>query len=71
MKVVCLQRGRTGTGDGRRFSMEKDPFKEYIRQSEPDMRDKGYVWHTAIGLQAVDGLSTSKYPPDYQKRMGA
>ena len=41
--------------------MEKDPFKEYIRQSEPDMRDKGYVWHTAIGLQAVDGLSTSKY----------
>ncbi len=41
--------------------MEKDPFKEYIRQSEPNMRDKGYVWHTAIGLQAVDGLSTSKY----------
>lgn len=34
---------------------------EAIRQSEPDMRDKGYVWHTAIGLQAVDGLSTSKY----------
>lgn len=41
--------------------MEKDPFKEYIRQSEPAMRDKGYVWHTAIGLQAVDGLSPSKY----------
>ena len=41
--------------------MEKDPFKEYIRQSEPGVRDKGYVWHTAIGLQAVDGLSTSKY----------
>ncbi|MBD5631613.1 MAG: hypothetical protein HDP34_00060 [Clostridia bacterium] len=26
--------------------MEKDPFKEYIRQSEPNMRDKVYVWHT-------------------------
>ncbi len=22
---------------------------------------KGYAWHTAIGLQAVDGLKTSKY----------
>ena len=41
--------------------MDKDPFKEYIRQSEPNKRDKGYAWHTAIGLQAVDGLKTSKY----------
>ena len=41
--------------------MTTDPFKEYIKQSEPDKREKGYVWHTAIGLQAVDGLKTSKY----------
>lgn len=41
--------------------MNKDPFKEYIKQSEPSKRDKGYVWHTAIGLQAVDGLKPSKY----------
>lgn len=41
--------------------MDKDPFKEYIRQSEPNKRDKGYAWHTAIGLQAVDGLRPSKY----------
>ena len=41
--------------------MEKDPFKEYIRESEPGKRDKGYAWHTAIGLQAVDGLKPSKY----------
>ena len=41
--------------------MSKDPFKEYIRESEPDKRDKGYAWHTAIGLQAVDGLKTSEY----------
>ena len=41
--------------------MDKDPFKEYIRQSEPNKRDKGYAWHTAIGLQAVDGLKPSKY----------
>lgn len=41
--------------------MNKDPFKEYIKESEPDKRDKGYAWHTAIGLQAVDGLKTSEY----------
>ncbi len=41
--------------------MDKDPFKEYIKESEPDKRDKGYAWHTAIGLQAVDGLKTSEY----------
>ena len=41
--------------------MKNDPFKEYIKESEPAKRDKGYAWHTAIGLQAVDGLKTSKY----------
>lgn len=41
--------------------MNNDPFKEYIRDSEPDKREKGYAWHTAIGLQAVDGLKTSDY----------
>ena len=41
--------------------MDKDPFREYIKQSEPNKRDKGYAWHTAIGLQAVDGLKPSKY----------
>ena len=41
--------------------MKKDPFKEYIREVEPAKRDKGYAWHTAIGLQAVDGLKTSEY----------
>ncbi len=41
--------------------MEKDPFKEYIKESEPDKKEKGYAWHTAIGLQAIDGLKTSEY----------
>ena len=41
--------------------MNKDPFKEYIMESEPSRREKGYAWHTAIGLQAVDGLKTSEY----------
>ena len=41
--------------------VNKDPFKEYVKQSEPGKRDKGYAWHTAIGLQAVDGLQPSQY----------
>ncbi len=41
--------------------MDQDPFKEYLRQTEPNQRDKGYVWNTAIGLQAVDGLKPSSY----------
>ena len=41
--------------------MEKDPFKEYLKEAEPDKAGKSYVWSTAIGLQAVDGLKPSKY----------
>ncbi len=41
--------------------MDKDPFKEYFKESEPDKASKGYAWSTAIGLQAVDGLKPSKY----------
>ncbi|MBQ9674094.1 MAG: Fic family protein [Ruminococcus sp.] len=36
-------------------------FDEYIRQSEPDKQQKGYIWQTAIGLQDVDGLKPSEY----------
>ena len=36
-------------------------FDEYIRQEEPDKREKATLWRTAIGLQAVDGLKTSEY----------
>ena len=36
-------------------------FDEYIRQGEPLTREKGLVWQTAIGLQAVDGLKPSEY----------
>jgi fido (protein-threonine AMPylation protein) len=36
-------------------------FDEYIRQGEPDKKEKASIWQTAIGLQAVDGLKTSDY----------
>ena len=41
--------------------MDRDPFKEYLREGEPDKVSRGYAWSTAIGLQAVDGLKTSEY----------
>ena len=41
--------------------IEKDPFEEYLRESDPSKRERSYAWHTAIGLQAVDGLETSDY----------
>ena len=41
--------------------MKQDPFKEYLKESEPDKAGRGYAWSTAIGLQAVDGLKPSKY----------
>ncbi|MFI3320208.1 MAG: Fic family protein [Rikenellaceae bacterium] len=36
-------------------------FDEYIRQGEPELRERGIAWRTAIGLQQVDGLTTSEY----------
>jgi len=36
-------------------------FDEYIRQGEPDKKEKGIIWQTAIGLQQVDGLKPSTY----------
>ncbi|MBE6903535.1 MAG: winged helix-turn-helix transcriptional regulator [Ruminococcaceae bacterium] len=38
-----------------------DIFEEYLREKEPQKKEKSYAWHTAIGLQAVDGLNTSEY----------
>ena len=45
-----------------------EDFDEYIRQGEPDKKEKAYIWQTAIGLQAVDGLKTSEYLKETAKR---
>lgn len=42
-------------------------LEEYIRQGEPGKIEKSEAWQTAIGLQAVDGLKTSKYLLDTAK----
>lgn len=36
-------------------------LSEYIKQGEPNKVEKTKTWETAIGLQDVDGLKTSKY----------
>jgi len=36
-------------------------FDEYIRQVEPDKKEKAIIWQTAIGLQQTDGLKPSEY----------
>ena len=41
--------------------MYQDPFTDYLIETEPHKRDRGYAWYTAIGLQKVDGLTPSDY----------
>ena len=48
--------------------MKDNIFEEYLREKEPQKKEKGYAWHTAIGLQAVDGLETSQYLLDTAKK---
>lgn len=36
-------------------------LSEYIRQGEPDKKEKSTAWEAAIGLQDVDGLKISPY----------
>lgn len=43
-------------------------FDEYIRQAEPSQKEKAGYWQTAIGLQAVDGLTVSTYLQDTARR---
>ena len=38
-----------------------DDLNEYVRQGEPDAQRLGYLWKTAVGLQAVDGLVPSDF----------
>ena len=43
-------------------------FDEYIRQGEPQKRERADAWRVAIGLQAVDGLKTSTYLQETARR---
>lgn len=33
--------------------MKKDPFIEYLLESEPTKKELSYSWYTAIGIQKL------------------
>ena len=43
-------------------------FDEYIKAREPQKRERAEAWRVAIGLQAVDGLTTSEYLQNTARR---
>ena len=43
-------------------------FEEYIREGEPDKKEKSIAWSIATGLQQVDGLTPSPYLYETAKR---
>ena len=43
-------------------------FDLYIREGEPDKKEKSIAWAIATGLQQVDGLTPSKYLYETAKR---
>lgn len=53
--------GKTNDHESEIMNPQYPNFDEYIRQGEPGKKEKASIWQTAIGLQAVDGLTTSDY----------
>ena len=43
-------------------------FDEYIRQGDPQKKERAEFWRVAIGLQAVDGLKVSDYLLELARR---
>ena len=43
-------------------------FDEYIRQGEPQKKERAEAWRVAIGLQAVDGLKVSGHLLELARR---
>ena len=41
--------------------MKELDFEQYIREGEPDKKEKSVAWSIATGLQQVDGLTPSQY----------
>lgn len=59
--VDRVYRPEANNGDEPQMEPWQFSLEEYIREGEPERAEKSYVWQTAIGLQAVDGLKTSDY----------
>ena len=48
--------------------MKELDFEQYIREGEPDRKEKSIAWSIATGLQQVDGLTPSPYLYSLAKR---
>ena len=48
--------------------MKELDFEQYIREGEPDKKEKSIAWSIATGLQQVDGLTPSPYLYSLAKR---
>ena len=46
----------------------KTVFEEYLNSNEPQIQERARNWRTAIGLQAVDGLTVSDFLIDVARR---
>ena len=68
--VYCkgLRREEDMTNRKNKKEIKQDPFKEYRRAEDPSQREKAHYWRTAIGLQAVDGLTPSAYLVETAKK---
>ena len=45
-----------------------EDFDEYIRQGDPQKKERAEAWRVAIGLQDVDGLKVSGYLLELARR---
>lgn len=45
-----------------------DEFNGYLRDTEPEAKERAQLWQTAIGLQKVDGLEVSEYLVETAKK---
>ena len=50
------------------MSMKELDFEQYIREGEPNRKEKSIAWSIATGLQQVDGLTPSPYLYSLAKR---
>ena len=46
--------------------IKKDPFEEYLKQTDPSRKEPGYAWYTSMGLQVFDELELSEHLKGYR-----
>ncbi len=65
---VTARKDLKDMAEGKNIKQQYLDFDEYIRQGEPERKERAEAWRVAIGLQAVDGLKTSEYLQETARR---